>query len=109
MCDSANNGEEALELIRHDVQHMHKGKFCSYALILLDCQMPVMDGFECTREVRRYLDSLNIVQPIITAMTGHINEKCSAQAKQSGFNQVLSKPVKPELLVDLCHKLRLTT
>ena len=37
VCDSANNGEEALELIRHDVQHMHKGKFCSYALILLDC------------------------------------------------------------------------
>ena len=55
VCDIAMDGAEAIEVILNDILILHNGERSSYALILMDCQMPVMDGFECAREIRRYL------------------------------------------------------
>ena len=107
LCDIAMDGAEAIEVILNDILLLHNGERSSYALILMDCQMPVMDGFECAREIRRYLNKYKLPQPIITAVTGHLSQGSFDLAKRSGMNQVLSKPISPELLEDLCFKLNI--
>ena len=44
--DKATSGQDALDMIKHDVNIINKGKKSLYNLILLDCQMPQMDGYE---------------------------------------------------------------
>lgn len=66
---------------------------CTYDLIFMDCNMPVMDGYESTQCIRNYLYSHGLVQPIISAVTGHTEQSYVNKAIDSGMNQVLSKPV----------------
>lgn len=71
-----------------------------YDLILMDCQMPVMDGFEASRAIR----ALGGVQPIIVAVTANAltgeREKCL----DAGMNDYLSKPFQAEQLVSLVKR-----
>ena len=52
ICDRAMNGLEALEKIKRDVELTNSGNSCSYELILMDCNMPVMDGYQASEEIR---------------------------------------------------------
>ena len=79
--DSALNGEEGLELVKADSEDRYNsyGLPTSYCLILMDCNMPFMDGFDCTQEIRKYFFQeygLEIRdQPIISAVTGHVESQ----------------------------------
>jgi len=53
-CDRALNGEEALTLFTDDFRRHGSS---SYALVLMDCNMPFMDGYTCTSEIREFLFS----------------------------------------------------
>lgn len=71
-----------------------------YDIILMDCQMPVMDGFQASRTIR----SLGDPQPIIIAVTANAlvgeREKCL----EAGMNDYLSKPFQAEQLVSLVKR-----
>ena len=64
----------------------NKGQDCSYNLILMDCQMPHMDGFEASLHIRQFLFDHGITQPIISAVTGHTAQEFINKAIQSGMN-----------------------
>jgi len=87
----AVNGQEAVE-------KLHAGK---YDLVLMDLQMPEMDGFEATRMMRQRPEFAKL--PII-AMTANAFKEDSEACLQAGMNDHLAKPVNPErLFATLCR------
>mmetsp|Transcript_12848 Transcript_12848/g.21737 ORF Transcript_12848/g.21737 Transcript_12848/m.21737 type:complete len:81 (-) Transcript_12848:32-274(-) len=59
----------------------------------MDCNMPGMDGYDATTQIRQFLFDSGLKQPIISAVTGHSENSYIKRAVESGMNQVLSKPV----------------
>mmetsp|Transcript_9107 Transcript_9107/g.15361 ORF Transcript_9107/g.15361 Transcript_9107/m.15361 type:complete len:101 (-) Transcript_9107:19-321(-) len=83
----------------------NNGQKCDYQLILMDCNMPIMDGYDATTKIRQYIYEQGLAQPIISAVTGHSEQSYVERAYDSGMNQVLSKPVEHEYLEFLLSKL----
>ena len=60
--------------------------------------MPVLDGYSATEQIRTYIHSKNLVQPIILAITGHTEQSYIEKAHKSGMNAVSNKPIDLDLL-----------
>jgi signal transduction histidine kinase/ActR/RegA family two-component response regulator len=88
--DAAANGEEALQL----VQTNHSG----YDVILMDCQMPVMDGYETTRSIREWEKSNGQGGTPIIALTADALPGTETSCREAGMNDYLAKPVRKENL-----------
>ncbi|BAY92255.1 response regulator [Tolypothrix sp. LEGE 11397] len=94
--DVAANGEEVLQLIEK----------IPYDLILMDCQMPILDGLETTREIRRLPENYfaSHSQPIVIAMTANAMAEDKQLCLNAGMDDYLSKPVvKDKLALLLEH------
>lgn len=82
--DVAENGQVALELFEKQ----------SYDLILMDCQMPVLDGYEATRLLReREIARADASHTPIVALTAHATTEARENCLNSGMDDYLSKPV----------------
>ena len=92
ICDGASNGLIALSMVKDDVKK-NNGKL-SYSIILMDFNMPVMDGVTCSRKIREFLYEEKIPQPIIVGVTGHTEVEYALKAIENGVNMVLQKPIK---------------
>ncbi len=64
----------------------------SFDLILMDCNMPVMDGFEATKQIRILEQQSNTPQTPIVALTAHAFEEIKKQCIDAGMYEYLSKP-----------------
>jgi signal transduction histidine kinase/DNA-binding response OmpR family regulator len=89
--DIVENGEEVLNILKQK----------KYDLILMDVQMPEMDGLEATRIIR---NTVTLQQPVIVAMTANAMQEDKEECLNAGMNDYLSKPVNPEDLVQLLKK-----
>jgi signal transduction histidine kinase/CheY-like chemotaxis protein len=70
----------------------------AYQLVLMDCEMPEMDGFEATRQIRR-LEHQRQLPPIpVVALTAHILEEHRQNGEQSGMDDFLGKPLDSQQL-----------
>ena len=83
----ANNGKEALSILSSE----------TFDVILMDVQMPEMDGFEATAKIREDEKNSNRHQPII-AMTAHAMAGDEQRCLDAGMDAYVAKPFKPELL-----------
>ncbi|MCX7161601.1 MAG: response regulator [Rhodocyclales bacterium] len=103
--DNEINQEVALDLLRHarlEVDLAENGQVAldrlqanDYALALMDMQMPVMDGVEATRQLRR-LPGLAAL-PVV-AMTANAQAADRQRCQEAGMNDFIPKPIEPELL-----------
>ena len=91
-CDvtTACNGKEAVDLF--DREH--------FDMILMDCQMPIMDGIEATRKIRLREGDLGLTQVPIIALTANAFSKDRQNCLEAGMNDFLTKPLLPEQLED---------
>ncbi|SMF30066.1 response regulator [Desulfovibrio gilichinskyi] len=91
----AQNGEECLEKLR---KH-------SFDVILMDVQMPVMDGFETTNIIRNSKEFSKIAEIPIVALTAHASNKDLNKAKLTGMDEFVSKPFNKEVLLEVLQKM----
>ena len=95
LVDSAENGAVAVEKVSTAAPG-------SYDLVLMDVQMPIMDGYTATRKIRALDDPARAKLPIL-AMTANAFEEDRRNALESGMNGFLSKPI---VIGDLVQELR---
>ena len=95
LVDSAENGAVAVEKVSTAAPG-------SYDLVLMDVQMPIMDGYTATRKIRALDDPARAKLPIL-AMTANAFDEDRRNALESGMNGFLSKPI---VIDDLVQELR---
>ena len=97
LVDSAENGAVAVEKVSTAAPG-------SYDLVLMDVQMPIMDGYTATRQIRALDDPARAKLPIL-AMTANAFDEDRRNALESGMNGFLSKPIVISDLVQELHKI----
>jgi PAS domain S-box-containing protein len=90
--DIANNGMEALEILNKSKKR--------YDVILMDCQMPIMDGYETSEAIRMAKAGSQYVEVPIIAMTANAMSGDKEKCFISGMSDYISKPIDPQKLKD---------
>ncbi len=89
--DTASDGEQALAAIK--AQH--------YDLVLMDCEMPVLDGFQATAQLRAWEARENRPRTPVVALTAHILSEHRERAREAGMDGHMAKPVEMSQLREL--------
>ena len=95
--DVAENGQMAVDMLK-------ESKPGYYQVILMDVQMPIMNGYEATREIRKLKDKKLASIPII-AMTANAFEEDKQEALRAGMNSHIAKPIDIKNLFDTLSKI----
>jgi two-component system, sensor histidine kinase and response regulator len=93
---TATNGREALAILE-------ASKWAGFGCVLMDVQMPEMDGFECTAIIRSNEQVTRVHLPII-AMTAHAMSGDEARCVTAGMDAYISKPIEPDALFDVVDR-----
>ncbi len=88
-CEVVEDGLRAIEAVQ-------RGRF---DVVLMDCQMPRMDGFEATRRIREWEKNSGLPEVHVIALTANAMKGDRERCIQAGMNAYLSKPVKPDVLL----------
>ncbi|MGB3468831.1 MAG: response regulator, partial [Cyclobacteriaceae bacterium] len=91
--DSVEDGIKALELMKDN----------EYGIVLLDIQMPVMDGFEVARNIRQMKGSDSHNMPVI-ALSADVFANVYNKLIDSGMDDFVSKPIDPNELLEVIYK-----
>lgn len=91
-CDVALNGAEAVKACKER----------DYDIVFMDCQMPVMDGYEAARQIRA--EGLQRKQAVIIALTAYAMKEDKERCLAAGMDEYLSKPVNLNKVIELLKK-----
>ncbi len=94
------NGQQALNRL----QQVSEQESEPYQLVFMDCEMPVKDGFQATREWRLYESDNQLEHKPIIALTAHALENSRQAAFQSGMDDFLRKPFSEQNVADILDK-----
>jgi CheY-like chemotaxis protein len=95
---AAVNGREAVDIYRRSAR--------SIFLVLMDMNMPVMDGFTATTKIREAEEKAGLPRTYITAVTGGTDDASKTRAFACGVNDFYSKPVRMLELKQVLEKVR---
>ena len=96
-----------LVMVEDGAQAVKEFKNDDYDLVLMDIQMPVMDGYEATEKLRELEEQEGVEPTPIIALTAHVLENEVKKVLASGFNEHLAKPIKKDLLLETIEKYRI--
>lgn len=85
---AVKNGEQVVQLLEKE----------NFDIVLLDINMPVMDGMECVKAIRGMSENAKSSVPVV-AITGNARNYTEEEFKEAGFNDVLMKPLNFDKLV----------
>ena len=91
-CEAFSDGKQAVEALQKKAKESEP-----YHIVLMDCQMPVMDGYEATRTIRKDEDP-NVRDVLIIAMTASAIRGDREKCLDAGMNNYLAKPVRANVL-----------
>lgn len=94
--DVANDGVECLELL--------KEKAGAYDVIFMDCQMPRLDGYETTQQIRDGVAGSEVSSIPIVAMTANAMQGDAEKCLASGMNDYMTKPIEPDVIESMLEK-----
>ena len=106
-CDVAYNGEQAIQKVlqRHsETLREDSSKQNQYKVIFMDCNMPIMDGFEATRILKTKMKDKEIEPIVIVACTAFIAEQDKVHATGIGVDGFCIKPVSREKIGDILKR-----
>lgn len=89
--DTASNGEEALRAMKAQ----------RYDLVLMDCEMPILDGFSATQQLRAWEVGTQRIRTPVVALTAHILAEHKERARQAGMDGHMAKPIELSQLREL--------
>jgi PAS domain S-box-containing protein len=92
----AKNGQEALDMLKSHAE--------LFDLILMDCQMPLMSGYDATRHIRANAHGQFDENIIIVALTANAMKGDDEKCLEAGMNDCLTKPILSEQLAKMLHK-----
>ncbi|NJN02050.1 MAG: response regulator [Leptolyngbyaceae cyanobacterium RM1_1_2] len=92
--DLACNGLEALRKLEQ------AAKSEPYTLVFMDCQMPEMDGYEASRQIRKGTAGVYNQEIAIIAMTANAMKGDREKCLEAGMNDYLAKPLSPQTLIE---------
>ena len=106
--DSVWNGAEAVEIVREslgraELEKWRREKSGKYDAILMDVMMPVMNGYEASREIRKLEKKAGIHTPII-AMTANAFVEDIVRCREAGMDEHIAKPLEVEKLITVLAK-----
>lgn len=86
----ANNGQEVVDLYKSDHE--------KWDLVLMDCEMPVMDGYMATETIRQFEQESNLAKGNIVGLSAHAITEFRNKALGKGMDDYLTKPIDRDLL-----------
>jgi len=89
LCDVAEDGQEAVEVTAET----------DYDIVLMDCQMPRLDGYAATRAIREREARLGTARTPILALTAHVTIEAKQRVLDAGMDDFLTKPMKLDVVV----------
>jgi len=90
-----SDGKQALDAF------VERSQRDTFELIIMDCEMPVMDGYKAASEIRKYEQLKHLAKTPIIALSAHAMDDCVERCYQAGMNNHLAKPVRIEALRDM--------
>lgn len=93
-----NDGLQAVENFRQNLNH--------YDLIFMDCEMPNLDGYGATRQIRHIEKSEKIKSTRIVALSAHALKEFEEMGRASGMDDYLTKPINKDELLSLLNELK---
>ncbi|GHA40298.1 ATP-binding protein [Photobacterium aphoticum] len=96
VCDFANNGKEAVDMIKTEKD---------YHAVLMDCMMPVMDGFTATQNIREWEQGLGKAGVPIIALTASVLDEDISKCFDVGMDDYVAKPFKKNVLLGKLEKI----
>lgn len=91
--EAVEDGQKAIDILVED----------DFGMVLLDIEMPVMNGFETARYIRDEMPDAYKNMPII-ALTAHNPDEYSSRMDEAGFDEIMSKPYSVEKLSNIIDK-----
>ena len=91
--ESARDGQQVLDMLDHT----------DYDIILMDINMPKMNGMECSKQIRSLDDKKKSQVPII-AISGNASNYSEEDFKKAGMNEYIPKPINFDRLVEVVNK-----